>query len=839
MPFKDAPLDHRMMGRITLCSTMPDTAPGLVPISATLSLPIEGMSCASCVGRVERALAAVPGVGTVQVNLATERAAVAGTAALPALAEAVARAGYAVPEQRITLGITGMTCASCAGRVERALRRVPGVLDASVNLATETAAIRALAGLDGDALDRAVIAAGYGVAPPAGGDEAGDAEASRHAATLARQMRELAVAALLTAPFLAGMLGMALGQDWMPQPWVQAALATPVQFWLGARFYRAGWAAIRAGTGNMDLLVALGTSAAWGLSVVMLLRHGAAHASHHLYFEASAVVILFILAGRALEARAKRATGAAIRALLELRPRTARRLAADGTEQEVGTAALRVGDRIIVRPGERIPADGSVLEGRAGVDESQLTGESRAIEKEPGDKVSTGSIALDGRLVIAIGAVGAETILARVAALVAAAQASRAPVQKLVDRVAAVFVPVIIGIALLTLLGWLAAGAEAETALLRAVAVLVIACPCALGLATPAAIMAGTGAAARAGILLRDAEAIERAQGVTLVAFDKTGTLTAGRPRLAALHAAADMPEAEALERAAALQQGSEHPLARAVLDRFAATPPRVDAFRALPGRGVSGLVAGRALLLGSPRALAESGADPGPLAAAAAAEAASGRTLAWLLETAPAPRVLALLAFEDAEKPGAPAAIAGLRAMGLRVAMISGDSAAAAGAIATRLGLDDLAAEVLPAGKAARIALWQREGQRVAMVGDGVNDAPALAAADLGIAMGTGTEVAMQAAGITLLRGDPALVPAAIGIAQATYAKIRQNLAWAFGYNLLGVPLAALGYLSPMLAGAAMALSSVSVLGNALLLTRWRPAADAPPPPQPAGRTP
>ena len=797
---------------------MPDAA----SLAAPLSLPIEGMTCASCAGRVERALAQVPGVMAARVNLATESVEVAGTAAADALAAAVTAAGYAVPERRVELGIGGMTCATCAGRVERALRRVPGVLEAGVNLATERAAVRALAGTEPSALAAAVAAAGYSVT---GEGDTADTEAEHQAAALRRERRDLAIAGLLTAPFLAGMLGMALGQDWMPAPWVQFALATPVQFWLGARFYRAGWAALRAGSGNMDVLVALGTSAAWGLSTWMLLRHGAAHAGHHLYFEASAVIILFILLGRYLEARAKRATGAAIRALLELRPRTARRLGPDGTEQEVGTAALRVGDRVVVRPGERIPADGVVLEGRAGVDESGLTGESRAIEREPGAAVVTGSIALDGRLVIEVRAVGAETVLARVAALVAAAQASRAPVQKLVDRVSAVFVPVVVAIAVLTLIGWLLAGAGAEAALLHAVAVLVIACPCALGLATPAAIMAGTGAAARAGILLRDAEAIERAHGVTLVAFDKTGTLTEGRPRLAALHVAEGVTEAEALALAAALQAGSEHPLARAVLARFGDAPlPAVEAFRALPGRGVSGMVGGRTLLLGSPRALQDSGAPPGALAARAEAEAALGRTPAWLVETAPAPRVLALLAFEDAEKPGAAAAIAGLRRLGVRAAMISGDSAAAAGAVAARLGLDDVAAEVLPAGKAERVAAWQAEGARVAMVGDGVNDAPALAAAGLGIAMGTGTDVAMQAAGVTLLRGDPALVPAALEVMRRTLRKIRQNLAWAFAYNLLGVPLAAFGFLSPVLAGAAMALSSVSVLANALLLARWRP---------------
>ena len=789
-----------------------------------LTLPVAGMTCASCAERVERALCRVPGVAAARVNLAAETAEVAGTAPVTALVEAVTRAGYAVPERRLELRIGGMTCASCAGRVERALRRVPGVLEASVNLAAETATVRAVKGVEEAALAAAVARAGYRVI-----QAEAEGEDAAEAARLARERRELILAGALTAPFLLGMLGLAFGRDWMPGGWVQLALATPVQFWLGARFYRAGFAALRAGTGNMDLLVALGTTAAWGLSAWRLLTAGGQHAAHLLYFEASAVVILFVLFGKFLEARAKRATGAAIRALLELRPRTAWRLRADGREEEVDTALLAVGDRVVVRPGERIPADGVVLEGRAGVDESPLTGESRAIEKEPGSAVATGSIALDGRLVIEARAIGAQTVLARVAALVAAAQASRAPVQRLVDRVSAVFVPVVVAVAALTFLGWWwLAGEGVETAVLNAVAVLVIACPCALGLATPAAIIAGTGAAARAGILVRDAEAIERAHDVTLVAFDKTGTLTEGRPRLAALHPAAGVEEAEALRLAAALQAGSEHPLARAVLARLgeAAAPPPAEEFRALPGRGVAGTVEGRHLLLGSPRLLAEGGADPGPLAARAEEESGRGRTPAWLIEATPgkAPRVLALLAFEDAEKPGAALAIAGLRRMGIRVAMISGDSRAAAEAVAQRLGLDDVAAEVLPADKAARIEAWRRQGERVGMVGDGVNDAPALAAADLGIAMGTGTDVAMQAAHITLLRGDPALVPAAVEIARRTYRKIRQNLFWAFAYNLVGVPLAALGLLSPPLAGAAMALSSVSVLANALLLARWKP---------------
>jgi Cu+-exporting ATPase len=818
-----------------------------------LLLPVAGMTCAACAGRVRRALLKVPGVAAAEVNVASNQAEVVGDAPVAALAEAVARAGYQVPEARIDLAVGGMTCASCVGRVERALAAVPGVLAVQVNLATGRARLRVLAGTPEAALGAALARAGYRLAEA---DRGTDADPGA-----ARERRDLLLAALLTAPFLVGMAGMALGRDWMPGGWWQAALATPVVFGLGARFWRAGFAALRAGSGNMDQLVAIGTGAAWGLSMVLLLRHGGDHA-HALYFEAAAVVVFFVLAGRWLEARARRATGAAIAALLDLAPRTARRIE-DGAEHDVPAAALMVGDLVVVRPGERIPADGVVREGRSGVDESALTGESRAVEKEPGAAVSTGTIALDGRLVVDVRAVGNETVLARVAALVAAAQASRAPVQKLVDRVSAVFVPVVLGLAVLTLAGWLLAGAGVEQAVITAVSVLVIACPCALGLATPAAIMAGTGAAARAGILVRDMEAIERAQGVTLVAFDKTGTLTEGRPRLAALHPAAGVGRAEVLRLAAALQAGSEHPLARAVAAAWASAgqdgavgtaaeahratqpagdgaafaersaaaaqgdparpgpPPPVQDFRALPGRGVEGVVEGRPLALGSPRLLAERGASAGGLAAAATAEASAGRSLAWLIEDNHA---LALLAFEDAPKPGAAAAIAALHAAGLRTAMLSGDLREAAEGVAARLGIDDVAAEVLPADKAARVAQWQAEGQRVAMVGDGVNDAPALAQANLGIAMGTGTDVAIAAAGITLLRGDPTLVPAAIEVARRTRSKIGQNLAWAFGYNVVGLPLAALGMLSPAVAGAAMALSSVSVLASALWLARWRP---------------
>ena len=762
------------------------------------------MSCASCAGRVSRALEAVPGVVGVQVNLASEMAEVTGSASLPDLDAALRGAGYGLREQVMELQVTGMSCASCVARVERALQAVPGVLAVAVNLASERATLQVLAGTPLESLEVALERAGYGIASSATGQR------------FPRATLELALAGLLAAPFLIGMLGMGLGRDWMPGAWWQLALATPLQFVFGARFYRGALGALRARTGNMDLLVALGTTAAYALSVWQWV---AGH--HHLYFEASALIIFFVLLGKHLESRAKQATAGAIRALLDLKPRTAMRLDA-GEEREVPAALLRLQDIVVIRPGERVPADGVVTEGEAGLDESALTGESQAVAKAPGSPLSTGTVVLDGRLVMRVTAVGEETVLARVAALVSAAQASRAPIQKLVDRVSAIFVPVVIVIALLSLAGWLLAGAGMEAALMHAVAVLVIACPCALGLATPTAIMAGTGAAARAGILVRDAEAIERAAGITLVAFDKTGTLTEGKPVLAALREV----EPGALRLAAALQAGSEHPLARAVLAAHGAPPPPVAAFRALPGRGVQGEVGGRRLSLGSPRLLAESGAVPdAALTDAAAAESAQGRTLAWLLEDR---RILALLAFEDAVKPGSAAAVAALKEMGLRVVVLSGDSQAAAGALGARLGLAEVEAALLPADKSARIATWQQAGERVAMVGDGVNDAPALAAADLGIAMGTGTDAAMAAAGITLLRGDPALVPQALELMRRTRRKVRQNLFWAFAYNVAGLPLAAMGGLSPALAGAAMAASSVSVLGNALLLARWRPAGHA-----------
>jgi Cu+-exporting ATPase len=810
-------------------------APASVQL-ASLRLPIEGMTCATCAGRVDRALRAVPGVEAVVVNPITHVADVRpATVDARVLVDAVEAAGYAVTHSEIALRIEGMTCASCVGRVERALRGVPGVIDASVNLATERARVVVPAG-DDEALRArlvaAVVDAGYAALLPedaagASADDAGVALASRG---LDRERLHLLVAVVLTLPLVVPMLALPFDRHWMLPGWLQLLLATPVQFWLGARFYRAAWGALKARTGNMDLLVALGTSAAYGLSVFHLLQGPAHHGETPLYFEASAVVIALVLLGKWLEARARRQTTEAIRALQALRP-THARVRRDGREIEVRAADVVVGDVVIVRPGERIPVDGIVLEGDTHADESLITGESLPVAKGVDDRVTGGAVNGEGLIAVTTTAVGAESALARIVRLVEDAQAAKAPIQKLVDRVSAVFVPVVVAVALLTLFAWGVFGGDWNAAILNAVAVLVIACPCALGLATPTAVMAGTGVAARAGILIKDAEALEVAHAVRTVAFDKTGTLTEGRPVLVA-HVAVDGDDDALLARSASLQQGSEHPLAKAVLAAFAArdtgAPTIARDVRAVAGRGLRGTFEGRALMLGSRRMMAEAGIDTAPLAARADALAHDGCTVSWLGEAVDeagngAPRLHGLLAFRDPPRANAAQAIAELRALGVRTVMISGDNAGAAGAVARALGIDDVRADVLPEQKADAVRALARDG-RVAMVGDGINDAPALAAADVGIAMGTGTDVAMHAAGITLMRPEPGLVADALDVSRRTVRKIRQNLFWAFAYNVVGIPLAALGLLDPVVAGAAMAFSSVSVVSNTLLLRRWSP---------------
>ncbi|MEW5728308.1 MAG: copper-translocating P-type ATPase, partial [Pseudomonadota bacterium] len=571
----------------------------------------------------------------------------------------------------------------------------------------------------------------------------------------------------------------------MLDPWAQWVLATPVQFWIGWRFYDGAWKSLR-GAG-------------------------------HLYFEAAAVVITLVLLGKMMEHRAKRSAAGAIRALMKLRPDTAR-VERDGRLVEIPAEAVAVGDVVVVRPGERLPVDGTVVEGDSQADESLITGESLPVAKAVGDGVVAGSVNGDGLLRVRAARVGAESTISRIIRMVQGAQASKAPVQKLVDRISAVFVPAVIAIAVVTFLGWWLVAGDAEAAFVAAVSVLVIACPCALGLATPTGIMVGTGVAARHGILIKDAEALERAHHANVVVFDKTGTLTEGHPAVVAVEGDPGL-----LLLAASAQQGSEHPLGKAVLAKAAGDGlvlHPVSEFKSLTGRGLTATIDGRALTIGSPRLMAERGVEVATLAARAEAEEARGRTVMWIAEGG---RALGFIAVADPVKPSAVEAVARLKAMGIETVMLTGDNRRAAQAVAEAVGVDRVLAEVLPEDKAAEVARLKGEGRVVAMVGDGINDAPALAAADIGIAMGTGTDVAMQAAGVTLVKGDPALLPPALSVSRATYAKIRQNLFWAFFYNVVALPAAALGLLTPVVAGAAMAFSSVSVVSNSLLLRRWR----------------
>jgi Cu+-exporting ATPase len=722
------------------------------------------------------------------------------------------------------IGVGGMTCASCVARVEKALKKMPGVLSATVNLATESARIEVTSAEMTDArLRRAVRDAGYEPRTP-------QAQAKMGRESPWAGFMPVGVGLVLTTPLVLPMLGELWGQHWMLPAWLQFALATPVQFVLGARFYKAGWHALKAFAGNMDLLVSLGTTAGWALSVWLWLT---AHEGHmpHLYFEGSAVVITLVMLGKWLETRAKRQTTEAIRALHALRPEKAHWLSDDG-EVDVPVDEILVGDRIVVRPGERFPLDGQLVEGQTQVDESMLTGEPLPVVKAQGAALTGGSINGEGRVFMRVTAVGHETVLSHIIRLVEDAQAAKAPIQRLVDKVAEVFVPAVLLIALITLGVWMVVGADFETALIHAVAVLVIACPCALGLATPVAIMAGTGVAAKHGILIKDVQALELAHRVQTVAFDKTGTLTVGQLRLLAHVPVPGHGAPTALALAARVQSGSEHPLARAVVsaaEQQGLAGPTAQDLQAVPGKGVLAQVEGRQLMLGSLRWLQEEGLDISVWQPDIEALQAQGASLSALAERTDAGlQPLLLMAFGDEPKPGAAQALSALRERGLKLVMISGDNPAAAEAMARRLGLrpeaGEVLADVLPGDKSAQVQKLRAGGQVVAMVGDGVNDAPALAAADVGMAMGNGTDVAMHAAGITLMRGDVALVGAALDISARTVAKIRQNLFWAFAYNVAGIPLAAMGYLNPMMAGAAMALSSVSVMANALLLKRWKP---------------
>jgi len=746
------------------------------------------------------------------------------------------------PDGRLDLPITGMTCASCAARVEKTLNRLDGVA-ASVNYATETASVTFdPAVVAPERLVEAVEQAGYGArlpaaapAPPAPAEDAADDPA-------ASLRRRFLVSAVLTVPVvLLSMIPALQFDNWQ---WVALQFATPVVLWGGWPFHQAAWANLRHGAASMDTLVSLGTLAAWGWSVVALIWLGAGDpdmrmpfewvidpgaGADHIYLEVATVVTTFLLAGRWFEARAKRRAGAALRALLELGAKEASVLGDDGAERRIPAADAVVGDRIVVRPGERIATDGVVEEGASAVDASLLTGESVPVEVGPGDAVAGGTVNAGGRLVVRATRVGGDTALARIGRLVTEAQSGKAPVQRLADRISAMFVPGVLALAVMTLGFWLANGAGATFAFTAAVAVLIIACPCALGLATPTALLVGTGRGAQLGILIRGPEVLESTRRIDTVLLDKTGTVTSGEMALAEVVPAGGERRTDVLRLAGALEDGSEHPIARAIAraarDELGALPP-VEGFASRAGLGVEGVVEGHATVAGRPALLADWGLTPdGTLAAAIDRARAAGRTavaVAW------DGRMRGVLVVADTVRPTSAEAVRRLRDLGLRPLLLTGDAEATARAVAAEVGIDEVIAEVMPDGKAGVVRRLQAEGRVVAMVGDGVNDAPALAQADLGVAMGTGTDVAIEASDLTLVSGDLRGAADAIRLSRRTLRTIKGNLAWAFGYNVAALPLAAAGYLNPVIAGVTMALSSVLVVANSLRLRRFRRAPDA-----------
>ena len=823
---------------------MPDVS---TSASAAVTFPVTGLTCAACAGRIEKGLARLPGVVSASVNLATERARVErgdGGPSAAGLVEAVEKMGYGVPLAADSLAVTGMTCAACSARIEKVLRRRPGVVSAEVNLATARAHVRTLPGAATRAdLVGAIRRAGYGVVEEAAGVPDQTAEAAARGEERAALRRRLVVAAALTLPLvLLDMVPM-----WVPGAheallgvvprqalWLLFfAIGTAVQFGPGLPFYRAGLAAVRHGLPDMNTLVALGTSAAYGYSVVATFAPSVLPAgAQHVYYEAAAAVITLVLLGKYVEARAKGQTGAAIRALVGLQPTTARVVTEAGDEERPLDAVLP-GDRLRVRPGERVPVDGVVVAGASFVDEAMLTGEPAPVEKTEGAEVTGGTVNGTGSFVFEATRVGAETVLAQIVRLVQEAQGQKPPIQALADRVVAVFVPIVLAIAALTFGVWMLAGPAPALpmALVAAVSVLIIACPCAMGLATPTSIMVGAGKGAGLGVLFRRGAALQTLSEADVFALDKTGTLTEGRPHLTDLEPADGFAEDDVLALAAAAERASEHPVARAVVNEAArrALPlPEAVLFEAVPGYGVRAQVGGRRVEVGAGRFMDQIGADAGAFAQQSERLAADAKTPFFVAVDG---RVAALLAVADPIKPGAAAAVDALRGAGVQVAMVTGDARGTAEAVARRLGIDEVRAEVRPDEKAAAVRALQQHGRRVAFVGDGINDAPALAQADVGVAIGTGTDVAIEAADVVLMAGDLGGLVRARGLSAAVLRNVKQNLFWAFAYNAALIPVAAgalypvTGHLlSPALAAAAMGLSSVFVLTNALRLRRWRP---------------
>jgi Cu+-exporting ATPase len=791
-----------------------------------IELPVEGMTCAACASRLEATLNRLPGVAAA-VNLASARAQIEfdpSATGPAALVRSIEGAGFAVPTRSVELAITGMTCAACSARIEKVLAKLPGV-SATVNVSTERARVTfPPGGLGVGEIIAAVEGAGYGAHEISGASR--EQEKAERAAQYRRELRAFCMSAVLTLPLVLQMLAMGPNHGDVLPRWLQLALATPVQFWFGWRFYTGAWNALRGGGANMDVLVSLGTTMAWLFSAVVTVfgLHGL-----HVYFEASASVITLVMLGKVLEARAKGKTSAAIEALIKLQPKTAR-VVRNGEIAEVDVALLKAGDEVIVRAGERVPVDGSVLEGDSSVDESMLTGESAAVGKRVGGRVFAATQNQLGMLRIRATGVGADTQLAEIVRLVESAQGSKAPIQRLADVVSGIFVPVVVGIALLTFAGWWAIAGDFTQALINAVAVLVIACPCALGLATPTAIMVGTGRGAQFGILVRSAAALERAGAIATLAVDKTGTLTGGRPVVTAVHPSAGIARGEVLRIAASLEQGSEHPLAKAILDfargaNLQSAPVR--AFEAVSGRGVRASLDGKTYLLGSPDFAAGEGVEVD--AQQVEALAANGETVVALAGDG---RLVGLIAIADALRPTSKAAIARLRELGVEIVMLTGDNSATAARIAEEAGIVRYEAGILPGAKATALRALKGPGRLVGMAGDGINDAPALSEADVSFALAGGSDIAIEAADVTLMGDDLNGVADAVLLSRATLRKIRQNLFFAFAYNILGIPLAALGFLNPVIAGAAMAMSSVSVVTNSLSLRRWRPAAREKPAP-------
>lgn len=783
-----------------------------------IDLPIAGMTCAACSARIEKTLNRLPGVEA-SVNLASERAQIRFDDPVTArqLVDTIKKTGYDVPRQTLVLSLSGMTCAACAARIETVLNRLPEV-EASVNFAAEKAYVRYTPGLtDADAIIAAVKRAGYSALESTGESHA--QELARKRALYREELRRFWFSAVLTAPLLAQMALMFGGGDGhrevLPRV-LQLLFATPVQFWIGRRFYISAWNALRGGSANMDVLVALGTSMAYFYSLVVTL---AGLHQQHVYFEASAMIITLVLAGKILEARAKAGTTAAIEALIRLQPQTAW-VERDGHLLEVPVGTLVPGDIFIVRPGESVPVDGEVLEGQSSLVEAMLTGESLPVAKSPGDKLFAATVNGSALLKARATGVGSHTLLSGIIRMVEQAQGSKAPVQRLADKVAAVFVPVVCAVALLTFLGWWGFAHDFTQALINAVAVLVIACPCALGLATPTAIMVGTGQGARAGILIKDAQALELAEKIKVLAVDKTGTLTQGKPAVTDLVALSGISEHVLLQVAAGLEQGASHPLAAAILARAAEAGLPLSqpvGLTAVPGRGLRGELDGESCLLGSPTFLREAGVTLDEVALQRLQH--SGKSI---VAVARGGQAVGFMAVADPLRPSSRRAVERLAALGVEVVMLTGDNAETAAAIAHEAGIRRYTAEVLPNDKADAVVALKAEGI-VGMAGDGINDAPALAAADVGFSMGAGSDVALETAGVTLMKNDLNSVADAIDLSRATLAKIRQNLFFAFIYNVLGIPLAAFGYLNPVIAGTAMALSSVSVVSNSLLLRRWK----------------